>query len=787
VDRGNETLDHVDVLIGGKVVASQSFAPQPVDGPQEVSVSITLNVPTAQVRMGDNGQWVPVVFNGGRTVSANLYVVERETPTPSNEVPVVMQNIDRILSTNMTLTPDEPERTAQNGGADWFAGSATFSGPQYLAYSTVEPTAVAFTSSICTGTSAFEGDYAEGLLVSATYPCAGVEGALSISGPITVTVPAGPGPDGTAVVTPTAFSGLGAQFTLESETRRFVLSPDPGLVLPAALNMDNLGPTIYVDGEAGMPNAALLVAFNDLFDEPWVKADYMFLQDITVIDGGVGVDTDATQGHLWVQGAPGSCSGMAIDVGDDLAETIASDGTPDGYQLCGAGADLLGNESVSGPSNWFGVDKVAPSVRLHGTTLAAPAIAGSVPADGYPGSSVTPVSETANSTIYSMVADATIPTLGPYDATMSWGLEALDGRSGFNQNGLVAGFPAMQMITQTDISGVDLTCAAEDQLSLGLSDTWVRTATETTFTCALDEPGYYDYTGYVIDRAGNQSEMIEYNWLIDQAAAPSISFVSFDQTFYNVGQDATFVIFGQDDLEVITADITLDYPTAGGALSLYNSFEVGARWDGLDPFDASAFTTAVTGLSVTIPNVLGRIDVTCDGGAGTPYASCAATVGSLPVDPTEFNIGADDAAQLPTSVTPMAFIDAGHNASAAGAPVAINPLQWQSSTAEPWSAGNLITWTVWTDGTNTVAQHMATTSIEAPFFDSVRLIRVDGNTAYHCGNFPAPVLTDNGLNRFWTYTMVTPVAGSLCGDVGGLYWAMGIKGSAALITNPGTI
>jgi hypothetical protein len=372
---------------------------------------------------------------------------------------------------------------------------------------------------------------------------------------------------------------------------------------------------------------------------------------------------------------------------------------------------------------------------------------------------------------------------------MTWGLEALDGRSGFDQDGLVVGFPAMQMITQTDVSGIDLTCAAEDQLSLGLSDTYVRTATETTFTCGLDEPGYYDYTGYVVDRAGNQSSSLNYNWLIDQAAAPSISFVSFDQTFYNVGEDATFVIFGQDDLEVITADITLDYPIATGALSLYNSFEVGVRWDGLDPFDASAFTTAVTGVSVTIPNVLGRVDVTCNGVAATPYASCAATAGSLPADPTEFNSngGGTDAEMLPGSVTPMQFVDAGYNASAAGAPVAINALQWQSSTAEPWSAGNLITWTVSTDGTNTVAVHMATTSIEEPFFDSVRLIRVDGSVAYHCGDFPAPELTDNGLNRFWTYTMATPIAGSLCGDAAGSYFAMGISGSAALITLPGTI
>jgi hypothetical protein len=43
------------------------------------------------------------------------------------------------------------------------------------------------------------------------------------------------------------------------------------------------------------------------------------------------------------------------------------------------------------------------------------------------------------------------------------------------------------------------------------------------------------------------------------------------------------------------------------------------------------------------------------------------------------------------------------------------------------------------------------------------------------------VLTDNGLNRFWTYTITKPAAGAQC-FAGGNWYAVGLKGAAALVT-----
>jgi hypothetical protein len=78
---------------------------------------------------------------------------------------------------------------------------------------------------------------------------------------------------------------------------------------------------------------------------------------------------------------------------------------------------------------------------------------------------------------------------------------------------------------------------------------------------------------------------------------------------------------------------------------------------------------------------------------------------------------------------------------------------------------------------------MATTSITAPYFDSVLLGRADaGATEIRiCGTFTAPLLTDNGLNRFWTYSIAMPTGTAQCA-AGGNWFAIGVKNGAALIT-----
>ncbi len=806
--RGDRDLDHVDVLIDDEVVASQTFAVpvSPAEGVGEEEI-ITLNVPTTQVRMvGDF--YVPVVFNGGAFVSANLYEVGATAPIPSNEVPVVMNNIDALFLGAAAFTPDtDTPNFVSTVPNTWYTGNATFVGPQYLAYSTVVPTGVNWPdagSAVCAVTSSLAGAADAGLLITNNYNCAGVEGTVvpnAVASPGFVPVVAPAGPDGSTVLYPTlGFSTLGAPFMLDSDARWFVIPPAFPAANPLILYMDNKAPTVETHGQAlsTLGVGGFFVAFNDLFDQQWVNATYPFLQDVAAVDGGTGVDAATRMTYQWDGSTSttfplGFCSTSAtmVTLGGDLAESIASDGTPDGYKLCASAADNLANMGYSLASNWFGVDSVAPTGRVHGTTVAGPVIAGTLPT----------ISTTANTTIYNIAL--------PAPGTDSWGVEGIDSRSGFEATNAVPaiavplyqmGYPADQRLTHTDVNGVTEEVGVS-AMSLVLTDTWVRTAAELPLLGAFvpGDPGYYSYTAVLTDRAGNSLTIADRNWLVDQIAAPTIAFLSYAQTFYAPGTDATFVIFGADDLEVINSTLTMDYPTILGTLGMQHTQMVGARWDGLNPFDAMAFTTAITGVTHTVPGVLGRYDFTCSGVAATPYLSCGVlantinpTVGEFNTDLVGPNLDARDL--LPVTATPTMFEDAGGNFSAAGAAVPFNVLQWSDTTRAPWLDDrdldlnqDLITWRIFTDATSYFAEHMAPTSIEDPFFDYAALVLNDAGTIKICGVYPDPGLTDNGVNRFWTYNQLIPLAGTLCGDAKTLnaaatYHVVGVLDNAALIS-----
>jgi hypothetical protein len=801
VTRGDRELDHVDVLIDDAVVASQTFAvaagPAEAVGEEEV---ITLNVPTRQVRMvGD--LYVPVVYNGGAIISANLYEVDAEAPVPSNEVPVVMNNADALMLGSPSFTPDTSDPNVTVGGNTWYTGNATFVGPQYLSFSTAVPTAVNWAdagSAGCTVASSLAGTAATGLLITNTYNCAGTQGTVvpnAIGAPTFAPLPAPAGPDGSTVTYPTlGFSALGAQFMLNDatgtpENRWFLLPPAFPGANPLILRIDNQAPVVEVHGQAGstLGVGARLVAFNENFDQPWVNASYAFLGDVATSDGATGVGVNAATRKTWEWNGSNSttwplgiCSTSTVEIttGDDLNETIASDGTPDGYKLCASAADLLGNVGFSRTSNWFGVDKVAPLWRFHGTTAATPGLTGSLPT----------VSPTANTTIYNIAAGA------PYAGDV-WGLEGLDMRAGFNQNA-VTGFPASQRITR-QTGSVNTFATGPAAMSLALSDNYVRTASEWAFHAGFAVPGYYSYTGFITDRAGNSTTPYVRNWLTDDAVAPSITFATFAATFYAPGSPADFVIFGADDLEVITASFTVDYPVVATSGSLQYDFAVGQRWDGLNPYNASAFSTAITGVNVQVPSLIGRIDFTCVG-AAAPYPSCAAA-DALPVTLSDFNVGGTDASRLPASVTPISFEDAGGNLSGGAAPILFNVLQFSDSTAAPWDYANVPDIDFWkimqNGGTAFAAEHTASTSIEDPFFDAVLLVLndvgVSGNLVI-CGTFAAPVLSDNGINRFWTYGIARPAATSQCGildaaNAAATYHAVGVSGDALLVTANGVL
>jgi len=67
-----------------------------------------------------------------------------------------------------------------------------------------------------------------------------------------------------------------------------------------------------------------------------------------------------------------------------------------------------------------------------------------------------------------------------------------------------------------------------------------------------------------------------------------------------------------------------------------------------------------------------------------------------------------------------------------------------------------------------------------PAFDAVRLERSYPTGSANCGNFPPPVLSDDGITRTWSYTMQRPAAGACAVRGGADFVAVGVKGGTEL-------
>lgn len=783
VDRGDKTLDRVDVLIGGQVVASQTFtsASAGAASAPEASAPVTVvqSVNTRQVaKVGS--LFVPVIFNGQSFITANLYVVGTTTPIASNAVPVLMNNSDGAIEpaapVDVSTAAPEPYNDGTN---DWYKGSlsTTFN---YIAFTNRTPSAALTAWDNCADqTSTVTGAPNTGITITNALGCAGYEGTVAITGVGATTWPAGTtGPDGSTlrgpdvgmpgppVVVPVGYSTVGAKFTLPGNLDRWnLITPTPN-AFPAAYYVDNLAPVPTIGN----------VAFNDSFDQPWVNASYLFANDIGASDGGTGVAVNEARDYNDGAFVPPSagCTATVVTTGDDYAETVASDGTPDGERICSYAADNLGNEASTGPSNYFGVDKTAPSARIAGSTAATPAIApATLPA----------VSATANTTIFSIAA--------PFVVTDAWGVEGVDDRSGFDQNNLVAGYPANETMTifnPANNPATGIACGFTSPLSVVTSDFWVRVGHlpgAAVLDCGTGAPGYFNVSLEVIDRAGNSSGAITRNYAIDQYAAPTLVSIGPSSIFYTAGQPANFFIFGSDDLEIIEADLILTYggmatATDAGLVTVTKSLSAiagAARWDG-------TLTNVLAGATVTDPFFIGRVDRTCSGPLD-PYPSCtvvdsaAATadynnVGPLTNDaknPTNVGALAYDVASQPSGVVNAGLLTAQTNDVAE---------QWSSATSAA-----LVSWAVVTPtGTSVQARWVTTSSVTPPYLDSAHLARIDagGTSLVTCGAFDIPVRTDIGSVRVYTYTITKPTTGPCTAAGMGNWYAVGVKGGAALVS-----
>lgn len=784
VDNGSKTLTRVDAVIGGQVVASQTFSsasPPPAPAAEGAPVVVSLSVNTMQVRKNGN-IFVPVIFNGNSFIRADLYVVGSATPIASNAIPVVMNNVDAIIQPGLLndgtndYKPTAGTPSVVVGGTTWFGGptGSVDLATHFLAFSKTLPTAHILSGVGCpgsVGTSAIAGTPTTGIVISDVSTCAGFEGVTTPSAAPAGTsyAPATSGPDGTALTAPTQWSSVGSAFQVAGENRWNLITPS--VVALAAFNYDRLAPTVTVDnGPVGVGPA---VAFNDAADQQWVNAGYPFAQDIGAADGGVGVAGGFPEARVFTS----SCTSTVVTTGADFSETVTSIAT-DGKRICSYAEDLLANAASSGASNYFGVDFGAPTIRFIGSTAATPA----------PTLGASTVSSTPNTTIYSI--------LSPPPAH-AFGVEALDTRSGFHQGASLTNFPATMTLTRFDALGtvscnVGLYSGLPFNLGTILSDTWVRSI-ELPILCDgagnLGGVGYYAWTGNVTDRAGNSATLIERNFAADHLLPPNITGIGFASAFYTPGAAAPFGFSANDDLEVIdaTVAVTQTIPSGGSSVLRYplgSLSPLGVRWD-------ATITNVINGANASIDYFLFRVDETCSA-AGVPYAGCPAP-GGPPVYITAPKTAAvgdytANAAALPAQVSAtVADVASQLAAPAISAPFLATQFNPSTGISQQWHTADIVSWSVAVVGSNLVATHVASTSIVVPYFDAVLFWRLDtvDNEWVRCGAFPAPALTDNGAHRFWTYTVAVPTSGPCVGanfGVGTAWRAMGLKNGAGLFT-----
>jgi hypothetical protein len=815
VNGGDQALSRLDVVMTNTalgtsvVVASQTFpGTAPVDGGDQAlsaPIEITMSINTQMLRRpGAAGTpFIPAIFNGNNTLSLALYVVGNLSPAIFDPRPLVMNNTDALIApTGLAATSTTPSFTDANG-VTWFTGSLTFTGAQYISFSTVTPTSIQFTASVCgtsTTTGSVSGTAATGISVSSTFDCTGFEGLASITAPFpTIVMPTLSGPDGTAVTVPTDYSGVGSAFCLpiagnpvfsgtppactpNADARWNLITPaTPSPTLPGPVAIDNLGPLVTIG----------IIAFNAGYDQFWVNADYDLSAQVTAVDGGSGaLGGNVVSTRFWNFGPPASCSGAALTsaTAASLAETLTSNGF-DSYTICGVATDPLGNVGTSGASNPFGVDKTAPLARLAGSTLAAPSIGPSSPST---------VSVTPNTTIF-----ATAASVG----TQVWGLEGFDNRSGFNQNVVAGDDAAHQDLTQTLYTGITACPGMSDQLTIVLSDSWVRTPVLTPIDCSSGT-GYYDYAGWAIDRAGNTSQSttpLIYNFAED-LVAPATLFMSPNQSVYVGGQAAAFNIFATDDLEVLNAYLAFAFPTLGppaiGIQYPYGSFPglvIGLPWPSNPPISALVPSAGVSGI-ISIPYFLARIDESCTG-AGIPYTSCTATFGSKPTVGSDYNTDLNlltavtDAGKAPTGALTNVN-DIADRDGVTGAAFSFNPAVTVTPLAEQWSGASDVATFIGKNSSGDCpastmcADQQTATSNGLRFFDTpehMYLFRLNTTTNQwtFCNDMNSTGATpfiDNGIYRIWRWTSSVPGAGTACNALTGFWRVMGTKNGAGLFS-----
>jgi hypothetical protein len=547
---GEQTVDSVNVFIGSKRAAKQSFATNPAAG------IISLSINTANfVKNSTTGVATVDYLNGASTISAAVYP-RGGAATATNTIAVVLNNMD-----GWAADMSAPSAFANDINGLTYWGGPTAGG---LTTATVYPVIYTPGRSIQTvsfnvgGCSNFV-DTALPFRASFGYTAAGATAAnCGGSGGYEYT---GGTRDNVAVTN--AIDNTNNPFPLTPLIANVVV---PGST-PDSLRFDWRSPVVSTPSITR--NAPAVTG--------WVNAAFNFI-NYSSNDNGVGLR--ATRDRAVSYTSPNCGGGAAVAMpngtGADIPEcatnfiggAVGLGGTAP-YRVSGTESDRLANVGTSGNTPFFGVDKTTPQIRW-----------GTVEVPTYANASV------SADTTFTAALPSTIPSENR--------VEYLDDRAGFFNAGAPSGGIAAQ-VHALSTAGHDnpigacvvgtggpgaafVTAQSCGMVAIGAVgslrlDGWQGGQT----VLVPDAEGYYGYRSAVTDAAGNTTATLSRKLLVN-TQAPFATGLGLPAQLTSAA--FPFAVTAADSAEVINVSLSLAYPGLPATDTLrYPQVAVGAKFD----------------------------------------------------------------------------------------------------------------------------------------------------------------------------------------------------------------
>ncbi len=722
-DPGEQTVDSVNVFIGAKRAAKQSFATNPAAG------IISLSVNTANfVKNSTTGVATVDYQNGASTISAAVYP-RGGAATATNTIAVVLNNMD-----GWAADMSAPSAFANNGGGLTYWGGPTAGG---LTTATVYPVIYTPGRSIQTVTFNVGGctnfvDTSLPFRASFGYTAAGATAANC-------------GGAGGYEYTGGQRDNVSVNSAIDNTNNPYPLTPliantiVPGST-PDSLRFDWRSPVVSTPSITRTAPALT----------GWVNASFNFV-NFASTDNGVGIRATRDRATFYNATNCGGATAVAMPngTGDDIPECgsnfiggtvgLGSPGTAP-YRVYGTESDRLANVGTSGQTQTFGVDKTMPQIRW-GLEQVAPAIVASLGEDE---------------------ADSLFSTK-PVPATDVWRAEYLDDRAGFLNNTSGSASAITSQIHSLSTAGhvnptgtclvavsggpgaafvTSQACSMRNVSSIGAIriDGW-----QAGMQVDVPQPeGYYGYRTQVRDAAGNASATIALNALVN-AQVPFATGLGLPALLTNAA--FPFNVTAADSAEVVNISLALEYA-------------------GLPATDFLRYSQAAVGV-VFDDAITSPLNQTVSPTYGAPFVRHLEVVNAN-VFPAA-NINGAAVINKPVSVQAFSFNPA--NYSAGSAIIAIPALNVQNgqtitafNAANPTIAVNhwriiptLATTNQFGSTTPLRAQASAPTNSPNPPFVRVDFYRLDAGGTWHnyLGSIAgtSAIGTDQGTYRSWVYAL----------------------------------